>query len=188
MNRTIQEIYFDSVKGEEEALIELTFRLQPLIISSIRKYYNKQKEMDDLIQEGRLLVLESVKDYREDYSVPFLGYIKSRLKFLYLGKNRMKKELSLNIPIGEEGEEHINMLEDGLLLEEDYIKKEGKSEVLLRLELLSTRERQVVEGYYFMNLSISEIAKSYGIKYRTVINTKKRALDRLKREMEDGNV
>lgn len=188
LTRTIQEIYFDAIKDQEEALTELLFRLQPLIISSIRKYYNRKEEMDDLIQEGRLLILESVENYSKDYSVPFLGYIKSRLKYLYLGKNRIKKVVSLNVSIGEEGVEHINMLQDDFCLEEDYVRNEEKSGILLKIEMLPKRERQVVKSYYYGNLSISEIANKYGISYRTVINTKKRALERLKKEMEDKNV
>ena len=188
MERTIQEIYLDALSGREEVLEELLVRLQPLIISSFRKYYNRKDEMDDLLQEGRLLILESITEYREDYSVPFLGYIKSRLKFHYLGKNRIRKELSLNVPLGDEGEDHIELLRDDFLTEEDYVKKEDESRILDIVWNLPGRERQVVEGYYIENLSIGDIAKRHGITYRTVINTKRRALDRMKREMEGRDV
>ncbi|WP_422486398.1 sigma-70 family RNA polymerase sigma factor [Gudongella sp. DL1XJH-153] len=188
MERTIQEIYLDALSGREEFLEELLMRLQPLIISSIRKYYNRKDEMDDLLQEGRLMILQSMEEYREDYSVPFLGYIKSRLKYLYLGKNRIRKELSLNVPVGEEGEEYIELLKDDFLTEEDYVKREEQSTVLNMVWNLPGRERQVVEGYYMENLSIGDIAKRNGITYRTVINTKRRALERIRREMEASDV
>jgi len=188
LERTIQEIYLDAVSGREEVLEELLMRLQPLIISSIRKYYNRLDEMDDLLQEGRLLILQSIGEYRDDYSVPFLGYIKSRLKYLYLGKNRIRKELSLNVPVGEEGEEHIELLKDDFLTEENYVKREDESRIMDMVCNLPSRERQVVEGYYMENRSIGDIAKRYGITYRTVINTKRRALERMRREMEGKDV
>ncbi len=188
MDRTIQEIYLDASTGKGEALAELIVRLQPLVISSIKRYYNKKDEMDDLVQEGRLEIILAMEDYRNDYSVPFLGYIKSRLKYLYLGKNRIRKELSLNVTIGEDGEEHIELLQDEFNMEGHYLKMEEKEAILLMVRGLPGRERQVVEGYYFLNLSIGEIAKKYGITYRTVINTKKRALSKMKKRMEEKNV
>jgi RNA polymerase sporulation-specific sigma factor len=188
LERTIQEIYIDVARGREEAALELLLRLQPLILSSIKKYYNRTDEMDDLIQEGRLLVLDSINEYREDYSVPFLGYMKSRLKYLYLGKNRSRRLLSLNVSNGEDGEEHLDLLADGFQVEEDYICRESETELLKMVLSLPDRERQVIQGFYFENLSIGDISKRYGITYRTVINTKRRALERMRREMEVKDV
>lgn len=181
-------MYLDAARGSLEARTELLARLRPLVLSSIRKNYNRQDEMDDLVQEGYLLILESIPDYRKDYSVPFLGFIKSRLRFHYLGKNRIRRELSLNTVCGEGGEEHLDLLEDDYSMEGSYLDKEARERLLYAMEALTKRERQVVEGYYFHSRSIGEIAKSYGITYRTVINTKKRALERLKGEMDDENL
>lgn len=178
----------DAARGREEACVELLYRLQPLIISSVKKYYNKMDEMDDLIQEGRLEILLAVVEYSKDYSVPFLGYIKSRLKYLYLGKNRLRRELSLNVQVGEDGQEHIQLLEDDQNIEGDYVRMEQEKEILSRVASLPKRERQVVEGYYFQGLSIGEISRICGITYRTVINTKKRAVERLRKEMEEDHV
>ena len=144
--------------------------------------------MEDLIQEGRLMILQSVGDYREDFSVPFLGYIKSKLKFLYLGKNRTRMTLSLNTPVGEDGEAHVDLLEDDFQLEEDYLDREMSSEMLEMVKRLPARERQVIQGFYLEDLSIGDISKRYGITYRTVINTKMRALKRMRREMEVRHV
>jgi RNA polymerase sporulation-specific sigma factor len=188
MERTIQEIYMDVAAGREDADLELLTRLQPLIISSIRKYYKRNDEMDDLIQEGRLLILQSVGDYREDFSVPFLGYIKSKLKFLYLGKNRSRIILSLNTPAGEDGGDHMDLLEDDFRLEEDYVDREMTSEMMEMVSRLPARERQVIQGFYLEDLSIGDISKRYGITYRTVINTKMRALKRMRKEMEVRHV
>lgn len=178
----------DVASGREDAGLELLMRLQPLIISSIKKYYNKTEDMEDLVQEGRLLVLQSIGDYREDYSVPYLGFIKSRLKYLYLGKNRNRRILSLNVQVGEDGEDHMDLLEDGFKLEEDYIRREQGSELLRMISRLPLRERQVVQGYYLENLSIGDISKRHGITYRTVVNTKRRALERMRKEMEEEHV
>ena len=188
MERTIQEIYLDAAVGREDAVLELLMRLQPLIIASIRKNYNRIDEMEDLIQEGRLLILDSMAEYREDYSVPFLGYIKSKLRFHYLGKNRNRSLLSLNASTGQDGEEPLDLLADSFQLEEDYIDREMSSEILEMVHQLPTRERQVILGFYYESLSIRDIAKRHGITYRTVINTKRRALERMKGKMEARHV
>lgn len=55
--------------GDEKALGEIVESLQPLLISSIRRYYNKPKEYDDLMQDGNLKIIESINDYDLDKGV-----------------------------------------------------------------------------------------------------------------------
>ncbi len=59
-----------------------------MIISSIRRYYNRIELYDDLIQEGYEIILIAIDDYDPAKGAYFLGYIKTMLKYLYLGKYR----------------------------------------------------------------------------------------------------
>ncbi len=70
---------------------EIVVELKPLILSSLRKYYNKAYLYDELFQEGCVKVVEAVLDYDPTLKVPFLAYIKKRLYYFYLGKNHKKK-------------------------------------------------------------------------------------------------
>jgi RNA polymerase sporulation-specific sigma factor len=169
------------VKSSEIILKELN----PLIIASIRRYYNKIADYEDLIQEGRLLVLECINNYDDSKDVYFLGYVKTMLRFLYLNKHKEKILLSLNTPIGEdEDEEMIDILEsddDGVL--EEVLKTEDLDEIRYALSNLTERQREVIICFYFEGYSIPEISKRLGITYRTVVNTKAVALEKMRRQL-----
>ena len=52
MYKEIETLLYLSKKGDIKAREKLLIKLNPLIISSIRRYYNKVHLYDDLIQEG----------------------------------------------------------------------------------------------------------------------------------------
>lgn len=179
-NKLVEE----AIKGNKEFTEEIINRLQPLIISSIRKYYNKVNEYDDLIQEGNLIILESLKAFDPSRGVHFLGYIKLNLKYLYLNKHKRKIHLSLNESV-EDGEvEAIDLLESkdkgaiDILLED-----ERNLELNMALERLTERQKEVILLFYMENMSIEDIGKKLGITYRTVVNLKTKALENLRKRI-----
>lgn len=169
-------------KGNKEAMEEIIIKLQPLIISSIKKYYNNGKEYDELIQDGNLMILESLKDYNPNIGVHFLGYIKLNLKYLYLNKHKRKIHLSLNEPIGDGELEIMDLLISDeknpldILLEDEMNLKLKEA-----LEKLTERQREIVILYYVNNMSIDDIKNKLGISYRTVVNIKTKALGNLRK-------
>lgn len=180
MYKEIEGLLLLSKKGDKKAKETLLLKLNPLIISSIRRYYNRIDQYDDLIQEGYETILQAIENYDPNRGVKFLGYIKTMLKYRYLEKHREKQFLSLNEPL-DEGE-FIDFLEGD---EEDpidiVIKKEETNILLESLNCLTERQRQVMVDYYINRLSIGEIADKLGISYRTVVNTKTQGLNKLKK-------
>ena len=59
---------------------------KPLLISSIKKYYNKNHQFEELLQEGILEIIESIRDFDQSRNIPFSGYLKRRIYYFYLGK------------------------------------------------------------------------------------------------------
>lgn len=182
MYKEIEKLLLLSKKGDKKAKETLLLKLNPLIISSIRRYYNRIDQYDDLIQEGYEIILKAIENYNPNRGVKFLGYVKAMLRYGYLEKHREKQILSLNEPL-EEGE-FIDLLEGN---EEDpvdaVIKKEEKYLLLESLNCLTERQKQVVVDYYINRLSIDEIANKLGISYRTVVNTKTQGIKKLKNRM-----
>lgn len=167
--------------GDREALGEIIESLQPLLISSIKRYYNKPKEYDDLMQDGNLKIIESINDYDKDKGVHFLGYIKMNIKFLYLDKHKQRFHQSLNQQIGDGETEMMDLLvEEEVDFLEDIVKEENREMLSRTLDLLTPRQRQVIELYYGKNMGIANIAKELGVAYRTVVNTKARALEKMR--------
>lgn len=167
-------------QGDVQATEEIIERLQPLLISSIRKYYNRPKEYDDLIQDGNMKILESIRDYDREKGVYFLGYIKTNIRYLYLDKHKEKIHQSLNQRIGHGETEIMDLLVgEELNLLGDIIEKENNLELKKALSILTPRQRQVIKLFYEEDMSIGDIGVKLGVAYRTVVNTKTRALEKM---------
>lgn len=59
---------------------EIALKYKPLIIKSIKTYYNKTNQYDDLIQEGYLKIYELCKNYKKEREHGSLS--KNKLKIL----------------------------------------------------------------------------------------------------------
>lgn len=174
-----------SKNGDLEAKEEVLNRLLPLIISSIKRYYNRREFYEELIQEGNLCILEAIESFDTEQNVYFLGYIKLQLRYLYLNKNRQKFHSSLNIMIGDESQEEIintipsdEISPDNSIVEQELVNKLNNS-----LEYLTNRQKQIIILFYVNRRSIAEIAESLNVSYRTVVNTKARALQILRKKL-----
>ena len=183
MYEEINDFIRKSKEGHKESKEKLLESLKPLIITSIRKYYNKPNEYEDLIQEGRILILECLDSYDDTKGTYFLGYVKHMLMYHYLGKNKQKIFVSLNEKIGEDGdEERIDLLisDDESLLNQIII-LEDREEVNEALLTLTLRQRGILYDFYFRNMKNDEIAAKRGISYRTVVNTRTKAINKLRK-------
>lgn len=172
----------EAKKGDKSSTEEIINKLRPLLVSSIRRYYNKPNEYDDLMQDGIICILESIKEFDESKEVHFLGYIKSKLKYLYLNKHKEKIHLSLNEPIGEDDGEIIDLLvSDHKDAVEIIIEDETSTLVKKSLDKLTERQKQVILLFYMEKMNMYEIGKALGISYRTVVNLKTTAVNNLKK-------
>lgn len=181
----IDQLATKAKTGDKNATEEIIKRLQPLILSSIRKYYNNGKEYEDLIQDGNLKLLESIQDYDPSKGVHFLGYAQTVLRYLYLDKHKIKIHTSLNQTIGEGEVEIMDLLvsEDKEAIE-IIIQEENNLEIKRALDRLTKRQSQILMLYYGQGMGIQDIANSLGISYRTVVNTKTTALINMKKHMK----
>lgn len=182
MYKEIENLY-ERAKDEDmkskEILLE---KLTPLVRGSIRRYYNSKNDYEDLIQEGYEIILKSIKDYDPEKGVKLLGYIKAMLKYHYLNKHREKKVVSLNEPL-EDGEMMDFLIGEDRDLLDDLIESEENAVLLKSLNNLTPKQKRIITDFYIKNIPIGEIAKDMGISYRTVVNTKTNALQKLKNEI-----
>lgn len=180
MYQRVNEL-FDN--NDIEGLLE---NLKPLILSSIKKYYNDYNNYDDLIQEGNLLVLSIYKEKEIESGKHFLGYVKNALRFYYLDKHKVRREtmsLNQNIRNGE-GLELGDTLEDTKPNQEELILKDEEAKELRdALNQLTKNQRKIIFLFYIERKSIQDIAYQLNIKYRTVVNTKTLALKKLRENL-----
>lgn len=177
------------VESKDMANVHLIVeKYHPLIVSSIKRYYNKPHEFEELYDEGVLEVCEALMDYDFNKNDSFGGYLKSRLYFFYISKNKFKEDLSLDSPIGEEDLTLMDMLMDPMNIEEEYELNEEYKILYKAIGELTEKQRRVLLDFYIGKFSISEIANKYDIKYRTVVNTKTMALKKLKKYLLSSKI
>lgn len=186
MYEELNEALLRAKKGDVASKEKILNDLYPLIISSIKKYYNRIFDFDDILQEGRLVTLECIDKYDASKGTYFLGYVQTMLKYYYLDKHKQKLMISLNDKIGneEDDEEFIDLLvsdaEDAL---EILVKLEENKMLNEALSRLSIRQREIIIDFYYENMTIDQIAEKFGIAYRTVVNTRTAALGKMKGQL-----
>lgn len=175
----MKDLVIKARSGDCLAKEEILKRLLPLVKYSIRRYYYIYNEFEDLLQVGYLKILDLIETYDVDSEVYFQTYVKLNLKYMYLDMNKKKVEdLILNSP-NENGLEPVDLLVCDFDLEEFVLKNLGLEEI--DLSLLSPRERQVIDLYYFKDKSMVEIKDKLGISYRTVVNLKVNGISKLRK-------
>lgn len=184
MYKEIDSLLAKSKNNDIKSKEILLLKLKPLIISSIKRYYNRLEIYDDLIQEGYEIILLAIDDYNSHRKVYFLGYIKTLLKYHYLDKHKEKQFSSINKVIDDKGTEIIDLIPNN---EKEFLEiildKERNNDLIEALSSLTSRQRQITLDFYINRLSILKIADNLDISYRTVVNTKTRALNKLKNTM-----
>lgn len=167
-------------QGDMEAKEEIVSSLQPLVLSSIKRYYFKRNEFEDLVQDGNIKILECIEDFQPEKGVFFLGYVKTMLRYMYLDKHKKKTSTSLNVKVGQGETEIIDLLvSDEKDILESILDTEEIKELEKVLETLTDRQKEIIILFYMEKMSIGDIGEKLGISYRTVVNTKTRALEKL---------
>ncbi|WP_165442850.1 sigma-70 family RNA polymerase sigma factor [Senegalia massiliensis] len=170
--------------GEKEAKMKLLESYKPLILTQIKKYYFEKEEMDDLINEGYEVILIGINKFDFSKGVYFSGYINTILRYHYLDKLKFKKyvvSLDKKISSKDSSISLIDTLESEIDIEKEYLYKELNNELVKNIEKLTIRQKQIIVMFYLQKINIKDISNRLGISYRTVVNTKKNALEKLKK-------
>lgn len=157
----------------------------PFIKSAVRRYCYVPEEFEDLVQDGILIVLESMDTFDPTKGVPFAAYVNSYLRWYYLKtyKYIRNNDLSLDRE-GEEGK-IIEVIDTGIDIEGDYFKKYDLKYLNSVMAELTERERQVIYQYYFKKLKLKDVAQALGITERTATNLKFRAITKLRQKFKE---
>ena len=185
MEDSLKELVQRSKAGNGDAKKELLTRIKPLVIATIRKYYFGQEELEDLIQEGYLRTLQELQRFQLERGIPFLGYIKLHLKYFFMDrgkKHKMEMNFALKSSVTEEGIRIVELLADEKVdVQKKLLKTEEQLELSKKLNALNPRQRQIIALFYGRGLSMRAIAKMLGLHYQTVVKTRDRALEILRK-------
>lgn len=178
------------VSGDLGAATEIVQRFRPLIKICTRPYFLVGGDSEDLIQEGMIGLINSLKSYDSSKASSFRTYaqlcIKSRILSAIKSATRNKhfplnSRLTLEDIYSDEDDAQAVIMDERYTQtpEEQYIRQEELSSFeKLRKNMLSALEQKVLD-MYLDGLSYEEIAKGCGKPVKSVDS----ALQRIKKKL-----
>ncbi len=188
------------VKGDKKAREELIERNMRLVAHIARKYTISTTtwEADDLISVGAVGLIKGIDTFNMEKKAKLSTYlarcIENEILMLLRADKKVKQDVSLQEPIGEDKEGNTISWDDILVYDEDSItdqvsQKMNKKELLKAIEEeLTPREKAVIERRYGLEGKKEEtqrqVAKSMGISRSYVSRIEKRAIEKLQIKMK----
>ncbi|SHF62417.1 RNA polymerase sporulation-specific sigma factor [Caldanaerobius fijiensis DSM 17918] len=169
----IDELAIKGREGDGKAIEMLVEKLKPMIVATAYRF--NRYDVDDMVQEGYIVLLQCIKDYDCDRGA-FLAYFKTKLKYHILNLLRKVKD---TLPIMEE-----LVADEGGGPEINFLEKMEHLELEKALRCLGEKQRDIVIRYYIKEQSLSEIARSQGKHYMSAVRLKERALKKLRELMD----
>lgn len=188
MDETVIEDFRERViraREDNEEAGKIIKDFEPLIKKCIRMYIRDLNSIEDAIQEGRLAVFRCIMNYDITSRVPFEGYVK--MAVIYTIRNFASKyrgNVSLDENTNEEGGSLLDLLDSGMDIEGEEIKKDTIRCLKAALDKLTDKERKVIDEFYFEGKTMREISRGRRCHYMTTVKHKERALEKLRRIME----
>lgn len=153
---------------------------EPLIISSIKNYYDRTDIFEELVDDGKTEIMYAIMEYDASKKVPFNYYLKQRLRFFYLKKNPRKSVASLNYT-NEDGDEIMNLIESDENIEQDFEDRLEIKQLYERVRKLPEKQQKIIYENFLREKSAREICKKLNMKQSTFYNTRSKALENLRK-------
>lgn len=181
----MEKKYKQIIRGENNTFRKLYRQYHPLVYKLQKKYYLKDFDQEDWLQEGRIVFYRSLEKYEATHHVSIgqffkknlENHIKSLLRKQYAVKRTVDTQaVSLDQKIENQGESFFNYLADE---KADILDQMIIQEKLAQLsEVLSPFERTTFKEY-INGKELDEIAKTTKNTERAV----KSAYDRVKKKV-----
>ena len=185
--------------GDAEArnlLIEHNLRL---VAHIVKKYYTPGGDQDDLISIGTIGLIKGISSYTSDKGVKLATYasrcIENEILMHFRAERKIAGLISLSDSPDADSDGEALSLEDTLCDEFDMVEELGRRELCDRLrglieQHLEPREREIVLLRYGLDggepLTQRDVAEKTGISRSYVSRIEKKALEKLRLIMEDG--
>jgi RNA polymerase sigma factor (sigma-70 family) len=175
-------------RGDGAAMAGLLAKYEPLLRKHVRELHRRlawtdsSLEVDDLIQETRVMFLELVAEYDPNRHVPFGRYLMVKLgwravNFLREERLRLRRELVYD--------HHV--LQQVLAEDERLATHAPEHDVLIAegVRRLTAHQRRVFILHNLQGRSTAEVGALLGLTPREIRRVRERALKRLRRELAE---
>lgn len=193
-----EELIQKMLTGDEAArdrLIESNLRLVAYVA---KKYTKEKKDFDDLVSIGTIGLIKAVKSYNPEKKIRLATYavrcISNEILMVMRAEKKLVNEVSLEEPIGKDSEGNEISLMDILTDEEESVFADAMKEIhqkkLYRAirHCLTQREQEIILLRYGLldgnPVPQREVAKKFGISRSYISRIEKRALEKLKIQLD----
>lgn len=188
MNNLQFDLTFERYRsGDEDAKLTLIDALTPLLKSSIKKYCPLWQYYEDLYQDGLVIILHCLKDF-DNSKGHILNYVKNYLKYYYLDTYKYILKHNNTISLDTEDEDGLKLedrIEDNINIEREILSIEEKKTLSKAFDNLNKIEKDILILFYFRKMKLEEISQYLGIPKWTIINKKRRSIEKLKEAFYD---
>ncbi len=184
--------------GDSAARDTLIIHNLRLVVHIVKKYYASSSDQDDLISIGTIGLIKGISTFKPDKGVRLATYasrcIENEILMHFRSQRKLQSEVSLSDTLDDESGEGgslslIDVIQvDDTMLEDLSAKDAGKAVRQSVDKCLDEREKLVISLRYGLDgrhpLTQREIAQQCGISRSYVSRIEKRALEKLRVEME----
>ncbi|MCI9415260.1 MAG: RNA polymerase sporulation sigma factor SigK [Clostridiales bacterium] len=186
--------------GDMEARNQLIEHNLRLVAHIIKKYYSSVRDQDDLISIGTIGLIKAVNTFDYTKGTRLATYasrcIENEILMHFRSNKKTAQDVSISDPIDTDKDGHPLTLMDVIAEEDttiDDIDLKINAEKLYRYiqETLDDREREIIELRYGLlgdGLTQREVAAKLNISRSYVSRIEKKALEKLKRRFDAGDV
>ena len=184
--------------GDTQARNKLIEHNLRLVAHIIKKYYTAESDQDDLISIGTIGLIKGVSTYRPEKNVRLATYasrcIENEILMHFRSGRKSQGDVSLSDSIDSDPDGNALLLMDILADEEDMTEQISSRELCGQLssligECLDLREASVIRLRFGIGggqpLTQRETAKICGISRSYVSRLEKRALEKLRKKLEE---
>lgn len=184
-------------EGDENARVQLIEHNLRLVAHIVKKYYASSAEQDDLISIGTIGLIKAVGTFRPDKNIKLGTYaskcIQNELLMHFRQKRKSAGELSLSDALETDGDGGALALMDVICCEDEALSavdEHDRYDAMHRAlaDSLTPREREIIRLRYGLGLPAPlpqrEIAKQLGISRSYVSRIEKKALEKMKEQLE----
>lgn len=177
-------------------LVEHNLRL---VAHIIKKYYTQASNQEDLISIGTIGLIKGISSFDPEKGARLATYaarcIENEILMYFRSQKKLQGEVSLSDSIETDKEGNALQLMDVVGVDDTMLDDIHDRDSALRLhqiirERLTTREAEIIRLRYGLGgtipLTQREIAASFGISRSYVSRIEKRALEKLRQELQDG--
>ena len=173
--------YYENKKLKRKDVKKVYIRKRKKYVALSFDEFNRRKENTYLYTKKKFIVVQG--NLLEVTDKVYVDYYAEKEHSLYL-KRMTKGSIAFSLDALENKEK---IIESALITDElaEEIEKKMTLEKLREvMELLSVKDKEIIEFLYFKNYTEQEMADYFGIKQQTVHTRKSRLLNKLKKILE----